>query len=120
MFIAGAIAILPVLIDATSDIERIISFSDFLFIANEHIWVDKESDIGFWHVAAFAWICNLSMHGALGDMTLLRYARNASYGYFSAFGMFIGHYIAWICAGIMGAGAAILLEQILQTLIQVK
>ena len=54
MFIAGAIAILPVLIDATSDIERIISFSDFLFIANEHIWVDKESDIGFWHVAAFA------------------------------------------------------------------
>ena len=39
----------------------------------------------------------------------MRYARNASYGYFSAFGMFIGHYIAWICAGIMGAGAAILL-----------
>ena len=36
MFIAGAIAILPVLIDATSDIERIISFSDFLLIANEH------------------------------------------------------------------------------------
>ena len=110
MFITGAIAILPVLIDATSDIERIISFSDFLLIANEHIWVDKESDIGFWHVAAFAWICNLSMHGALGDMTLLRYARKTSYGYFSALGMFIGHYIAWICAGIMGAGAAILLE----------
>ena len=50
------------------------------------------------------------MHGSLGDMTLLRFAKSAKYGYFSALGMFIGHYLAWICAGIMGAGAAILLK----------
>ncbi|MDU0352507.1 hypothetical protein RS130_00045 [Paraglaciecola aquimarina] len=43
-------------------------------------------------------------------MTLLRFAKSAKYGYFSALGMFIGHYMAWICAGIMGAGAAILLK----------
>ena len=30
----------------------------------------------------------------------------SSYGLFSAFGMFVGHYLAWICAGIMGAAAA--------------
>jgi len=28
----------------------------------------------------------------------------------SALGMFIGHYLAWVCAGIMGAGAALLLK----------
>tara|TARA_X000000368_G_scaffold167351_1_gene132062 strand:+ start:3260 stop:4951 length:1692 start_codon:yes stop_codon:yes gene_type:complete len=110
MFIIGALSILPVLVVATQGIETITSFSDFMLVANEHIWVYRESEVGFWHVAAFAWICNLSMHGAMGDMTLLRYARKASYGYFSAFGMFIGHYVAWICAGIMGAGAAMLLE----------
>ena len=109
MFVVGAIAALPVLISATQGVEKIVSFSDFLIVANEHIYVSRESEYGFWHVAAFAWICNLSMHGAMGDMTLLRYARKSSYGYFSALGMFIGHYIAWVCAGIMGAGAAILL-----------
>lgn len=109
MFVVGAIATLPVLISATQGVEKIVSFSDFLIVANEHIYVSRESEYGFWHVAAFAWICNLSMHGAMGDMTLLRYARKSSYGYFSALGMFIGHYIAWVCAGIMGAGAAILL-----------
>ena len=30
-------------------------------------------------------------------------------GFCSAFGMFLGHYLAWICAGLMGAGAASLL-----------
>jgi len=109
MFVVGAVATLPVLISATQEVEKIVSFSDFLIVANEHIYVSRESEYGFWHVAAFAWICNLSMHGAMGDMTLLRYARKSSYGYFSALGMFIGHYIAWVCAGIMGAGAAILL-----------
>jgi NCS1 family nucleobase:cation symporter-1 len=49
------------------------------------------------------------MHGGLSDMTILRFARKSTYGYFSALGMFIGHYGAWVCAGIMGAGAALLL-----------
>ncbi|MCB1124801.1 MAG: nucleoside transporter, partial [Verrucomicrobiae bacterium] len=67
-------------------------------------------ELGFWHVAAFAWICNLAMHGGLSDMTILRFARKYQYGYFAALGMFIGHFMAWICAGIMGAGAAMLLQ----------
>ncbi len=46
------------------------------------------------------------MHLGLSDMALLRYARRASYGFYSALGMYLGHYLAWICAGIMGAAVA--------------
>ena len=110
MFIAGALAVLPVLVNVASGVDSIGSLSDFVRIADEYIWVDTDSDVGFWHVAAFAWVANLAMHGSLGDLTLLRFARKSSYGYFSALGMFIGHYLAWICAGIMGAGVALLLK----------
>ena len=66
--------------------------------------------MGFWKIAAFAWICNLAMHGGLSDMALFRYAKSSSYGLITAVGMFFGHYLAWICAGLMGAGAALLLQ----------
>jgi NCS1 family nucleobase:cation symporter-1 len=109
MFIAGALAMMPVLTGAAANVTGISSFSDFVSVGDAYIWVDTGTEIGFWHVAAFAWICNLAMHGSMGDMTLLRFARRSGYGYFSALGMFIGHYLAWVCAGIMGAGAALLL-----------
>ncbi|MGQ9564426.1 MAG: hypothetical protein ACUVTH_12915 [Thermogutta sp.] len=64
------------------------------------------SPIGFWHVVFFAWICNLAMHLGLSDMAIFRFAKRPWYGIFSAFGMFLGHYLAWICAGIMGAASA--------------
>lgn len=110
MFFAGALALLPVLAAATPGVNGIGSVDDFLAIANSHIWVESDGELGFWHVAAFAWICNLAMHGGLSDMTVLRFARRSSYGYFSALGMFIGHFAAWICAGIMGAAAALVLK----------
>jgi NCS1 family nucleobase:cation symporter-1 len=66
--------------------------------------------VGFGRIAAFAAIANLAMHAGLSDMALFRYAKRASYGFASIFGMFLGHYLAWICAGIMGAGAALLLR----------
>jgi NCS1 family nucleobase:cation symporter-1 len=110
MFIVGALVLMPTLVNATSSVASISSIDDFLTVADQYIWVDTGGDIGFWHVAAFAWICNLAMHGGMGDMTLFRFAKSAKYGYFSALGMFIGHYVAWICAGIMGAAAALLLK----------
>ena len=110
MFIAGALAVLPVLVNITNGVDSIGSLADFVKVADEYIWVDQDSDVGFWHVAAFAWVANLAMHGSLGDLTLLRFARKSSYGYFSALGMFIGHYLAWICAGIMGAGVALIMK----------
>jgi len=64
------------------------------------------SPIGFWHIVFFAWICNLAMHLGLSDMAIFRFAKRSWYGVYSAFGMFLGHYLAWICAGIMGAAAA--------------
>lgn len=66
----------------------------------------REDVIGFWHIGAFAWVCNLAMHLGLSDMALFRYAGRASYGLYSAFGMYLGHYLAWICAGVMGAAVA--------------
>ncbi|WP_438862382.1 nucleoside transporter [Neptunicella sp.] len=111
MFFAGALALLPLLASMTPGIDSISSFSDFKTAADQYIWVaSSNSELGLWHVAAFAWVCNFAMHGGLSDMTVLRFARRANYGYFSALGMFIGHFVAWICAGVMGAGAALLLK----------
>jgi len=62
--------------------------------------------LGFWHILFFAWFCNLAMHIGLSDMAVFRYARRQAYGFYSAFGMYLGHYAAWACAGIMGAAAA--------------
>jgi len=115
MFIAGAVAMLPDLANRVLG-GQMGSLDDFWTIANKAIWTGTTDDgrptaIGFYHVAAFAWICNLAMHGGLSDMALLRYAKKASYGLFSAFGMFLGHYLAWICAGIMGATTALILQK---------
>jgi len=81
MFIAGAIAILPDLSNRVLG-GQMGSLSDFWKIANQAVWTGKtpsgETPASFWHVAAFAWICNLAMHGGLSDMALLRYAKKAS------------------------------------------
>lgn len=106
MFVVGAIAVLPELFASSGG-------EGFFEMARQSVWTGQTPDgsepMGFGKVAAFAWICNLGMHGALSDMAVFRFARKASYGLFSSFGMFLGHYLAWICAGLMGAGAAILM-----------
>ena len=48
------------------------------------------------------------MHLGLSDMAVFRFAKKASYGLCTWTGMFLGHYLAWIGAGILGAGAALL------------
>ncbi|HUW60269.1 MAG TPA: nucleoside transporter [Candidatus Bathyarchaeia archaeon] len=116
MFMAGAIAMLPTLAGPSG----IHSLNDFWVIASQKVWTGVNPEgikaIGFWHVAAFAWICNLAMHAGLSDMAVFRYAPKWSYGLYSAFGMFLGHYLAWICAGIMGAAAAIIVQKSLLVL----
>ncbi|WP_278384918.1 purine-cytosine permease family protein [Alteromonas mediterranea] len=110
MFFIGAVISVPVLIAQPDNISQISSVNDLYTLAESYIWVESQSDIGLLHVAAFAWVANLSMHGSLGDLTLLRYAKRSYYGYYSSLGMFIGHYLAWICAGVMGASAGLLLN----------
>lgn len=109
MFLCGAVAVLPELA-SMSGLGEIKSLKDFWSLANSSVWtgippIGKER-IAFAQVAAFAWICNLAMHAGLSDMAIFRYAKKKSYGLYSAFGMFLGHYLAWIFAGIMGAAAA--------------
>ena len=112
MFVVGALAVLPGLGDAAG-VGAVGSFEEFWRVGETAIWTGRTPDGGeglsFWHVAAFAWVCNLAMNAGLSDMALLRYAPNARYGLFSIFGTFLGHYVAWIAAGVMGAGAAVLL-----------
>jgi NCS1 family nucleobase:cation symporter-1 len=109
MFLAGAMTMIPV-IAKTAGIENVLSAAGWLELCRA-VWTgatpDGSAPVGFGKVAAFAAIANLSMHAGLSDMALFRYAKKASYGFASVFGMFLGHYIAWICAGLMGAGAAL-------------
>lgn len=103
IFIAGAVATLPRL-------GAVHSPADFWQIAQTKIWLETPRPgterLGFWHITFFAWFCNLAMHVGLSDMAIFRYARRWTYGFYSAFGMFLGHYLAWICAGIMGAAVS--------------
>ena len=120
MFITGALVLVPTVVASVPQVESIGSFSDFWRVADAQIWPGpkpgQKDALGFLHIVFFAWICNLAMHVGLSDMALFRYARRASYGFYSAFGMFLGHYLAWICAGIMGAGAATIIGKSLPSL----
>ncbi len=112
MFFAGAVGTLPILAAQTEGLGDFDSLGDLWKIAEQRIWQhNPESDIGLLHVAAFAWICNLAFHVGLSDMAVLRYAPRASYGLYSAYGMYLGHFLAWICAGVMGAAAALILQR---------
>lgn len=101
IFITGAFAVLP-----QFDVK---SFSDFWTVANEQIWTGVPAEgmpkFTIWHVIAFSWLCNTQMHLGLGDTSIYRYAKKWTYGFASALGTFIGHYMAWIASGILCAAA---------------
>ena len=120
MFVTGALVLLPAVVASLPQVESIRSFSDFWKVADVKIWPGpqqgQEDTLGLMHIVFLAWICNLAMHVGLSDMALFRYAKRASYGFYSALGMYLGHYLAWICAGIMGAGAATVIGKPLPSL----
>jgi NCS1 family nucleobase:cation symporter-1 len=119
MFVAGAVVMLPALAVVLPD-GRIDGLADLWTIANQTIWKGAAENaaggLGFWHVVAFAWVCNLAMHVGLSDMAIFRFAPRARYGLYSAFGMYLGHYLAWITAGVMGAAAAFVAQKPLTAL----
>lgn len=102
VFVAGALAVLPSL--------GVHSPGDFWRVANEKIWTgvpfEGQTKFSFWHVMFFAWFCNLAMHIGMADMSLLRYAKKWQYGFASATGMFLGHFVAWMSSSILCAAAA--------------
>ncbi|MEJ2240432.1 MAG: hypothetical protein P8X82_19245 [Gemmatimonadales bacterium] len=99
VFVACGVAVLPQL--------GVNSLGDFWTVANQKIWTGAplagRAHFSFWHIMFFAWFTNMAMHIGMADLTILRYAKRWQYGFFSAFGMYLGHYVAWIASGILVA-----------------
>lgn len=97
VFVAAAVAVLPEL--------GVTSFADFWTVAESKIWtgvpLEGQRKFTFWHIMFFAWFCNMAMHIGMADLSLLRYAKKWQYGFSSATGVFLGHYIAWLASGIL-------------------
>jgi purine-cytosine permease-like protein len=64
---------------------------------------EGQPKIGFWGIVFFSWFCNAAMHVGMSDLSIFRFARRPSYGWAAAAGMYLGHYIAWICASLLYA-----------------
>lgn len=62
---------------------------------------DGAQQFGFWQIVVFAWLCNGAMHFGMADLSIFRFARSANSGWAPAIGMFLGHYMAWIAAGLL-------------------
>ncbi|MEJ6578336.1 MAG: hypothetical protein QNL33_17510 [Akkermansiaceae bacterium] len=87
-------------IGATSDA----SLSDGKFWTDAVAFVQEKNgpgDFGFWKIVIFSWLCNGAMHFGMADLSIFRYAKDKSSGWAPAIGMFLGHYMAWICAALL-------------------
>jgi len=58
-------------------------------------------EFGFWKIVIFAWLCNAAMHFGMADLSIFRFTKSKSAGWAPAVGMFLGHYMAWICAALL-------------------
>jgi len=99
MFIALGISTLPDL--------GIRNFHEFWEKAETIIWTGSNQPgyikFSIWHIIFFSWFGNMAWHIGMGDLSIFRYAKKANYGFAASSGMFLGHYIAWICAGMLYA-----------------
>lgn len=102
IFVTAAIAVLPKL-------GVVPGAGNLLEVARESIWTgvakEGQSQFTIWHVIFFTWLANAAMHLGMSDLTIFRYARKWQYGFASAVGMFMGHYVAWIASGVLYAAA---------------
>ncbi|NJC28468.1 purine-cytosine permease family protein [Neolewinella antarctica] len=73
------------------------------------IWGEGGAPMGgqikftFWHVVIWSWFANAAMHVGMSDLSVFRFAKNASSGWTTAAGMYVGHYMAWIAAALLFA-----------------
>lgn len=113
MFTSGAMVLLPALSLDILGKTLPSGLSDLMSLGNQSVWTGINSEgnagIGLVEVIGFGWAANTITHFGLVDMALLRFAKKKNYAYASSTGMMFGHYVAWIAAGIMGAGAAVIL-----------
>lgn len=103
IFVAAAISSFPQL-GVQSDL------SNLWEVAHEKVWTGRalpgQSQFNIWHVIFFTWFANAAMHLGMSDLSIFRYAKKWQYGFASAVGMFLGHYVAWIASGILYAAAS--------------
>ncbi|WP_324027709.1 hypothetical protein QSV08_07100 [Maribacter sp. BPC-D8] len=113
MFSSGAMVLLPALSLDVLGTTLPNGWNDLISLGDQSIWTGVDSagkpGIGLVEVIGFAWAANTITHFGLIDMALLRFAKKKSYGLATSTGMMFGHYVAWIAAGIMGAGAAVII-----------
>lgn len=113
MFTSGAMVLLPALSLDVLGSTLPSGWNDLITLGDKSIWTGIDSSgepgIGLVEVIGFAWAANTITHFGLIDMALLRFAKKKSYGLATSTGMMFGHYVAWIAAGIMGAGAAVII-----------
>ncbi|WP_395943092.1 hypothetical protein [Brevundimonas sp.] len=111
-FVCGGLTLMPALAQSVTGSPHIGALSELGTIANGAIWTGRTPDgdpgVGMWAVAGYAFGAIAALNLGLVDMALFRFAKKASYGYLSSVGMFLGHVIGWLAAGVMGAGAALL------------
>ncbi len=93
-------------IDATDT--PITSLTDVWNLANTVVWkggdpLPGQTKFTFWHVMFFAWFCNMAMHIGMSDLSVFRFARKSWHGVASGAGMYVGHFMAWICASMLFA-----------------
>ncbi len=114
MFAVGGLVMLPAVAQAATGSTVVDGWSGFLQIGESEIFTGKtpegEAGITLLGIIGFSWGANSFAHTGMIDMSLLRYAKKGWYGYMSATGMFLGHYMAWISAGFMGAAAAVIVK----------
>jgi NCS1 family nucleobase:cation symporter-1 len=99
-----------ILVFATCGIVSLAQMSVSDFAGLEKVWNEGVSfvqktngaeDFGFWKIVVFAWLCNGAMHFGMADLSIFRFAKSKSAGWAPSIGMFLGHYMAWICAALM-------------------
>ncbi|MFA9486473.1 MULTISPECIES: hypothetical protein [unclassified Moraxella] len=106
IFVVCALASLPILWQSGK--QSGLSFGE---IFSTYLWTPSSDNrsLSMWHIAVFTWGLNLPLHLGLGDMSTLRFAKKWRYGYHSVWACYGGHFVAWVGAGMLGAGSAILL-----------
>lgn len=92
----GLVALKQLGVSDFSGLEKI--WSESILVTQDG---SSQSTMGFWSVMFFAWFCNAAMHVGMADLSVFRFAEKASYGWASAAGMYVGHFMAWISAALM-------------------
>uniref|UniRef100_A0A0G4I1X5 Uncharacterized protein n=1 Tax=Chromera velia CCMP2878 TaxID=1169474 RepID=A0A0G4I1X5_9ALVE len=83
------------------------SAAEFWDVASRVVWTGTNTEgfakFGLAHCICFAWFADLFLHVGQGDLSVLRFAKDANASWTSSLGMILGHYVTWLIAGMMYA-----------------